>query len=73
MSSTITAIGMQGLYNGLESAVRSAELITTAAASGELSVEGFLSLQQSERQVAAAGVVLSVGRELDDAILDIMA
>lgn len=67
------ATGARGLQEGLSAAARHAEEIVASSANGEISVEGFLGLQASARQVKASAAVIRVGDDLQERVLDIIA
>ena len=72
---SIQAIGLQGMLQGLESAAQNAEKIPQAFQPESTAdpLEPMLGLEQAKRQVEASAKVIKVGNELDKAVLDILA
>jgi len=69
----LPVIGLQGIQRGVSSAVDAAEKITANAANGEFRAEDFVQLSQARHQVAAASKLFAVDREINKAVLDIVA
>ncbi len=73
--SSIAAVGLAGIQQGLESAARNAEKASTAlteAGDGDL-VTPLVGLTLDENQVKASATIVKVAEELDQTVLDIFA
>ena len=73
--SSISAIGLRGMQQGLELAAKSADQVSRAFRpdSDEDPVSGIIGLKQAENQVKASATLVKADEEMSQAILDILA